>query len=181
MIVTIMKITKETDSEDLSSRDVAEAGARPYRRVPAYLIRRLQMISTAIVAEAFEDEDMSVSQWAVLIMIENHPEIDQSRLAEIVSIDKTNTGRLVDQLEAKGLVERRSKDSDRRVWMLRCTRLGHKTRNRLRPRALATQEDLLSCLKPAHRELFIDLMSQVVTANEKYVRPGAGRRKPKSR
>ena len=50
-----------------------------------------------------------MSQWAVLTIIENHPEIDQSRLAEVVSIDKTNTGRLVDQLEAKGLVERRPK------------------------------------------------------------------------
>jgi hypothetical protein len=40
---------------------------------------------------------------------------------------------------------------------------------------------LLSCLEPAQRELLIDLMSHVVMANEKYVRPGAGRRKPKSR
>ena len=139
------------------------------------------MISTAIVAEAFEDEDMPVSQWAVLSMVDNHPGIDQSRLAEVVSIDKTNTGRLLDQLEAKGLVERRPNDTDRRVWMLRCTPLGHKTRKRLRPRACATQERLLSCLEPADRELFIDLMSHVVAANEKYVRPGAGRRKPKSR
>ena len=114
-------------------------------------------------------------------MIDNHPEIDQSRLAKVVAIDKTNTGRLVDQLEAKGLVERRPNDSDRRVWMLRCTPLGYKTRKRLRLRALATQDKLLSSLKPADRELFIDLMSHVVTANEKYVRPGAGRRKPKSR
>jgi DNA-binding MarR family transcriptional regulator len=139
------------------------------------------MISTAIVAEALEGEDMPVSAWAVLSMIDNHPEIDQSRLAEIVSIDRTNTGRLLDQLEAKGLVERRPNDSDRRVWMLRCTPLGQKTRKRLRPRALATQERLLSCLAPADRERFIDLMSHVVMANEKYVRPGAGRRKPKSR
>jgi DNA-binding MarR family transcriptional regulator len=152
-----------------------------YLRVPAYLIRRLQMISTALVAEEFEGEDMPVSQWAVLTILEQHPEIDQSHLSEIVSIDKTNTGRLVDQLEAKGLVERRPHESDRRVWMLRCTPLGQKIRKRLRPRALATQERLLSCLKPADRELFIDLMSHVVTANEKYVRPGAGRRKRKSR
>jgi len=99
----------------------------------------------------------------------------------VVGIDKTNTGRLVDQLEAKGLVERQPNDSDRRVWMLRCTPLGHKTRKRLLPRALATQEMLLSCLEPTQRELFIDLMSHVVMANEKYIRPGAGRRKPKSR
>jgi len=176
-----MTITKERIPADRSSRIVAEPAPPPYRRVPAYLIRRLQMISTAIVAEEFEDEDMPVSQWAVLTIIESNPEIDQSRLAEVVSIDKTNTGRLVDALEAKGLVERRPNDSDRRVWMLRCTPLGHKTRKRLRPRALATQERLLSCLEPAQRELFIDLMSRVVMANEKYVRPGAGRRKPKSR
>jgi DNA-binding MarR family transcriptional regulator len=175
-----MTITKAIVSSDLRSR-IAEPAPPPYSRVPAYLIRRLQMISTAIVAEAFEDEEMPVSQWAVLTIIEAHPEIDQSRLAEIVSIDKTNTGRLVDQLEAKGLVERRPNEADRRVWMLRCTPLGHKVRKRLRPRALATQERLLSCLEPAHRELFIDLMSRVVMANEKYIRPGAGRRKPKSR
>jgi DNA-binding MarR family transcriptional regulator len=175
-----MTIIKETVSADRSSR-TAEPAPPTYRRVPAYLIRRLHMICTAIVAEALEDEDMPVSQWAVLTIIENHPGIDQSRLAEVVAIDKTNTGRLVDQLEAKGLVERRSNDSDRRVWKIRCTPLGHKIRRRLRPRALATQERLLSCLKPAQRELFIDLMLQVVMANEKYVRPGAGRRKPKSR
>jgi DNA-binding MarR family transcriptional regulator len=176
-----MTIIKEIFSADRSSGIETEQAPPSYRRVPAYLIRRLHMICTAIVAEEFEDEDMPVSQWAVLSMIDNHPAIDQSRLAEIVSIDKTNTGRLVDQLEAKGLVERRHNDSDRRVWMLRCTPLGHKTRKRLRPRALATQERLLSCLEPAQRELFIDLMSHVVAANEKYVRPGAGRRKPKSR
>src|SRR5437879_10640550 len=172
-----MTITKAIVSADRPSRITAEPALRPYGRVPAYLIRRLQMISTAIVAEEFEDEDMPVSQWAVLTIIENHPDIDQSRLAEVVSIDKTNTGRLVDQLEAKGLVERRPNDSDRRVWLLRCTPLGHKARKRLRPPALATQERLLSCLEPAQRELFIDLMSHVVMANEKYVRPGAGRRK----
>jgi len=179
-----MAITK-TSFSDRSPRQAswlveAESSA-PYRRIPAYLIRRLQMISMAVIAEAFKDEDMPLSQWAVLTMIENHPDIDQSRLAEVVSIDKTNTGRLVDQLEAKGLIERRPNGSDRRVWMLRCTAQGHRTRKRLVPRALASQERLLSCLKPAHRELFIDLMSQVVAANEKYIRPGAGRRKAKSR
>jgi MarR family transcriptional regulator, lower aerobic nicotinate degradation pathway regulator len=175
-----MIITKATGS-DCSPRVAVRPASQPYRRVPAYLIRRLMMISTAILAETLEGEDMPVSQWAVLTMIDNHPKIDQSRLAEVVSIDKTNTGRMVDQLEAKGLVERLPNGSDRRAWMLRCTPLGQKTRKRLLPRALASQERLLSCLKPAHRELFVDLMSQVVIANERYIRPGAGRRKPKSR
>ena len=67
----------------------------------------MQMISTSIIAEAFEGEDMSLSEWAVLTIIDNHPDIDQSRLAETVSIDRVNTGRLVDELESKDLIERR--------------------------------------------------------------------------
>jgi DNA-binding MarR family transcriptional regulator len=179
-IVTIMTIAKVNTSRNRVSRVTAEPAVPPYRRIPAYLIRRLQMISAAVAAEAFEDEDMPLSQWAALTIIEHHPGIDQSGLAETVSIDKTNTGRVVDQLEAKGLVERRPNGSDRRVWMLRCTPLGHNMRKRLLPRALGTQDKLLSCLKPHQRELLIDLMSQVVMANEKYIRPGAGRRKSKS-
>ena len=151
----------------------------PYQRIPAYLIRRVQMISTAIITEAFEGEDMSLSEWAVLTIIENHPEVDQSRLADIVSIDRVNTGRLVDQLEAKGLVERLSDETDRRVWKLRCTRAGLQTRKRLLPSALASQDKLRACLPPQDRKSFIESMLRIVTANEKYIRPGAGRRKRK--
>ncbi|HEV7600232.1 MAG TPA: MarR family transcriptional regulator [Bradyrhizobium sp.] len=139
------------------------------------------MISTAIIAEAFEGEDMSLSEWAVLTMIDNHPDIDQSRLAEIVSIDRVNTGRLVDKLELRGLVERHLDDADRRAWRLRCTRRGLHTRKRLVPRALASQDRLLACLRLQDRKVFLDLMFQIVTANEKYIRPGAGRRKRKAK
>jgi len=164
-----------------SLTDTTDFVAAPYRRVPAYLIRRMQMISTSIIAEAFEGEDMSLSEWAVLTMIDNHPDIDQSRLAETVSIDRVNTGRLVDELESKGLIERGVDEADRRVWRLRCTRRGLHTRKRLVPRALASQDKLLACLRPQDRKVFIDLMIQIVTANEKFIRPGAGRRKRKAK
>jgi DNA-binding MarR family transcriptional regulator len=163
-----------------SAADSADLVATPYRRVPAYLIRRLQMISTSIIAEAFEGEDMSLPEWAVLTIIDNHPEVDQSRLAEIVSIDRVNTGRLIDALESRGLVERRFDEADRRVWRLRCTRRGLQTRKRLLPRALASQERLLACLSQHDRKIFVELMVQIVTANDKYIRPGAGRRRRKA-
>ena len=177
MIVTIVMGWSKSDS----LMDTTDFIAAPYRRVPAYLIRRMQMISTSIIAEAFEGEDMSLSEWAVLTIIDNHPDIDQSRLAEIVSIDRVNTGRLVDELESRDLIERRFDEADRRVWRLRCTRRGLHARKRLLPRALAGQDKLLACLKPPDRKVFIDLMFQIVTANEKYIRPGAGRRKRKAK
>jgi DNA-binding MarR family transcriptional regulator len=155
--------------------------AAPYRRVPAYLIRRLQMISTSIIAEVFSGENMTLSQWAVLTIIDNHPDIDQSALAEIVSIDRVNTGRLVDELQSRNLIERCHDETDRRVWRLRSTREGVRTRKQLLPRALASQNKLLACLTPQDRKIFIELMFKIVRANEKYVRPGAGRRKRKAK
>jgi DNA-binding MarR family transcriptional regulator len=137
------------------------------------------MISTSIIAEAFESEDMSLSEWAVLTIIDNHPDIDQSRLAEVVSIDRVNTGRLVDALESRDLVERRFDEAVRRVWRLRCTRRGLQTRKRLLPVALAAQERLVACLRQQDRKILIELLFQIVSANEKYIRPGAGRRKRK--
>lgn len=164
-------------------RNPAEGGEAqsPIRRIPAYLVRRLHLICTAMVAEVVEEDGLSMLQWAVLVHIHWTPDIDQSRLAETASIDKTNTGRLVDQLEAMGLVERRPHGSDRRAWMLRLTTRGQQLRRRLGPRALVSQERLLSCLNVKERNAFLDLLTRVVDANEGYIRPGAGRRKPRAR
>ena len=119
-------------------------------------------------------------QWAVFVHIDAKPDIDQSRLAEMVSIDKTNTGRLVDQLEAMGLVERRPNGADRRAWMLRLTSRGQQMRRRLQPKSVAAQERILSCLTSKERQTLLGLLDRLVTANESYIRPGAGRRKPRS-
>ena len=166
-------------TETVAQTDSKTPSQPIYRRVPAYLIRRLQLISVTVLAEALEGEDMPVPQWAVLTGIYSHPDIEQSSLAGIVSIDRTNTGRFVDRLEAKGLVERRPSGADRRVWMLRCTPRGRRLRERLVDRARASQETLLATLSKAEQKQFIDLMERVVAANEAYVRPGAGRKRPK--
>lgn len=150
----------------------------PFWHVPAYLVRRLQLICTAVVAEAVEGDNLSMLQWVVLAHIDEMPDIDQSRLAELVSIDKTNTGRLIDQLELLGFVERRANSADRRAWMLCLTPRGRELRRRLAPKARASQERLISCLSAKEREVFFALLHKIITANEDYIRPGAGRRKP---
>src|ERR1044071_2785319 len=114
---------------DTAARENSKAADQPiYRRVPAYLIRGLEVVSVTILAEALKGEDMPVPQWAVLTGIYFPPDIDQSKLSDIVSIDRTNTGRFVDQLEAKGLVERRASEADRGGRVVWCTGRGRKPR-----------------------------------------------------
>jgi len=149
----------------------------PPRRLIAYLVRRLEQICQAIVAEALSGTDIGLLQLAVLAHIDDYPDIDQSRLAEKVSIDRTNTGRIVDQLEAMGLVDRRVNGSDRRARVLRLTPRGGQLRRKLRPLSRAAQDRLLSSLSAREREVLLDLLVRIVKANEPYARPGAGRRK----
>jgi len=168
-----------------AAKNAPERGAQPsdshFWRIPAFLIRRLQLISTAVVAEAVADANLTMPQWALLAHIAETPDVDQSRLADMTSFDKTSTGRIVDQLEAMGLVERRPNGAERRVWMLRATARAHQLRRKLRPRAMASQERFLSCLTAKEQATFVALLRRVVVANERYVRPGAGRRNAGSR
>jgi DNA-binding MarR family transcriptional regulator len=81
-------------------------------------------------------------------------------------------------MESKGLIVRSVNGADRRARHLRLSPRGARLRERLRPKAHLAQARLLSCLTPTEREILLELLVRVIDANEKYARPGAGRRKP---
>jgi MarR family transcriptional regulator for hemolysin len=64
---------------------------------------------------------MTRAQWAVLARLEREPGITQSQLANLADVEPITIGRLVDRLEANGLIERTPDPDDRRIWRLRLT------------------------------------------------------------
>jgi DNA-binding MarR family transcriptional regulator len=64
---------------------------------------------------------MTRAQWAVLARLEREPGITQARIAHLTDVEPITVGRLVDRLEANGLVERLPDPTDRRIWRLRLT------------------------------------------------------------
>jgi MarR family transcriptional regulator for hemolysin len=64
---------------------------------------------------------MTRAQWAVLARLEREPGSTQSRLAVLTDVEPITIGRLVDRLEANGLLERRPDPDDRRIWRLTLT------------------------------------------------------------
>jgi MarR family transcriptional regulator, transcriptional regulator for hemolysin len=61
---------------------------------------------------------MTRAQWVILAHLQRQPGLSQNELAAIVEVEPITIGRLVDRLEARGLVERRADPKDRRVWRL---------------------------------------------------------------
>jgi DNA-binding MarR family transcriptional regulator len=149
-------------------------------RVPFALTRRLQQVCNTVLAGVLAGEQVTVPlAYHALALIDDFPGIEQHRLAALMGTDRTNIGQVVDDLERKGLVERRVSGADRRVRHLYATTRAREFRERMRPRVLAAQASVLEPLKPAERVVLIDLLTRVVEGNELQARPGAGRKAPR--
>jgi len=66
-------------------------------------------------------QGMTKAQWVLLIKLSRHPGLSQKDLAELMEVEPITVGRLVDRLEARGLVVRDADEQDRRIWRLRLT------------------------------------------------------------
>jgi len=65
---------------------------------------------------------MTRAQWAILIRLDRQPGISQKELSEILEVEPITVARLIDRLEARGMVERRPDPRDRRIWRLHLLR-----------------------------------------------------------
>ena len=73
--------------------------------------------------------------------------------------------------------DRQINPENRRAHILRLTPAGEKLHTRTRPTFNAGQQKILDVLRPAERDLLLDLLMRVVEGNRILARPGAGRRK----
>jgi DNA-binding MarR family transcriptional regulator len=64
---------------------------------------------------------MTRAQWTILLSLERQPGLLQKELAELLEVEPITVARLVDRLEARGMVERRADPTDRRCWRLHLT------------------------------------------------------------
>src|ERR1700686_2942514 len=64
---------------------------------------------------------MTRAQWVILARLERQPGMSQNEMAGVVEVEPITIARLVDRLEARGLVERKADPKDRRVWRLHLT------------------------------------------------------------
>jgi len=151
----------------------------PAHRVPAHLARRFQQICMGANDAVLAPHDLRPTEYSILAAVIDQPGLDQRRLATWIAMDPTTTGKMVDGLEARGLIERLIEPGDRRARILRATAKGQRLRRALRDDLLAAQQKVISVLSPAEQESFIDLLVRVVEGNDSYALYGNGRRKPK--
>ena len=110
------------------------------------------------IAAEFE---LSPVQCQVLHLVEPGQPISMRRIAETLACDASNVTGLVDRLESRGLVERRSSIEDRRIKVLGLTRAGSRVRSLLLKR-LTQPPDALARLSAEEQRTLARILRRLV-------------------
>jgi DNA-binding MarR family transcriptional regulator len=86
-----------------------------------------------------------------------------SEVAEALHCDNSNVTGIVDNLEEKGLAERRASEEDRRVKLIELTPAGRRVHARL-SKAFATPPDWVDSLSAADQQGLRDILQRAVAA-----------------
>lgn len=105
-----------------SARDFETDCAGPSS--PGRLLRRAEGLVTSLIERRLEGSGLSFKQWAAANVIRNGTGVTPSELARELGVTSGSVTRLVDELEGRGLIQRRRSDHDRRVIRLSITPLG---------------------------------------------------------
>ena len=137
---------------------------------PGYLFRRMQQIAVSIFVEECKAFELTPVQYAALVAIRTHPGIDATRLSAVIAFDRSTLGSVIERLEAKDYIARKSSPGDKRVKLLYLTRSGATVLRSIMPSVDRAQARMLAPLKPADRKMLLALLAQLVDLNNEVSR-----------
>lgn len=128
-----------------------------------YALRRAQVRAYDLFFEMLGSLDLSPARLTALSLIATESDINQAALARRLGIAGPSVLKLVDALEASGLVARMDVAGDRRRYSLVVTASGRSKLETLRARLDAYEVRLAQQLSAAERKTLLALLERVGT------------------
>jgi DNA-binding MarR family transcriptional regulator len=145
---------------------------------PGYLLARLGEASSRRFRRALEPEGLHPKHFGVMTIVAAHPGVSQQQLHELTGIDTSSMVALIDELEQKGLAERRARAEDRRVRSIFLTPSGEESLSRMRKLAGRHLKEFFAPLQPeevAQLHQLLRKLAASLSADEHDGRPDAAR------
>ena len=118
----------------------------------AFLLKRLGFTAKEQAVRAYEESGLTPYHHAILVALDDEDTHEtQGSIADALGYDRGQLVGLLDELEERGLVERRRDPADRRRQLVSITPEGRKALNQLRRLAQRLEDDLLAPLDPAEQ------------------------------
>jgi len=123
-----------------------------------FALRGAQLVMSSAFGQATRGADVTPPRLTALIIIGANPGISQTALGEALGIARSGAMLLTDWAEERGLVERRRRPGDGRVWGLHLTRAGEQLVQKLKRRVLDHDQKKSRCLTAAERRELLRLL-----------------------
>jgi DNA-binding MarR family transcriptional regulator len=142
-----------------------------------YLTRRLQTLAAPQIEARFAASELTFTQWIALMGLREGIANTCADIAHHLGHDTGATTRLLDQLEARGLVARKRDRADRRVVNIALTAKGRALADRMVPRVVGFWNEMLEGFSLAESAVLVDLLARLLTrVEQKVAEPPAGAR-----
>jgi MarR family transcriptional regulator, lower aerobic nicotinate degradation pathway regulator len=155
---------------------VTSSQAEPSRSVTAlpeellastsFLLKRLGYAAKEQAIEAWRETGLHPYHHAILLVLAEGSRKTQGSIADALGYDRGQLVGLLDELEERGLVERRRDPNDRRRHLVRLTPGGKQTLRRLRALARELEDDFLAPLNEEERATLHGLLLRLAEKHE---------------
>lgn len=136
----------------------------------AFLLSQVGAHAAALFARRVADLDLTPPQAGVMRLVALQPGRSQRALADQLGVAPSRIVSLVDDLEARGLLERRRSASDRRHHALLLTDAGTRMLAEIRELGLEHEDELTTALDDDERQILMELLQRV--ADQQGLEPG---------
>ena len=147
-----------------------------------YVLRRAQLAVFQDFFAASAPFEIRPAQFSVLTVIERNPGLTQSQVAGALGIKRTNFVGMLDELEKRGLAERRQPARDKRSYALYLTADGAALMRRLKPVIKAHESRMVATVGEGGRETLIALLREIADGRPRAapLRNGKAARSPRA-
>ena len=127
-------------------------------------IRIVQMRVFREFYRVFEGSGVTPGMHTVLAIIRDNPGMRQRTLAELLMVREPNMTRMIQGLQASGLIDREVDKTDRRAFHLVLTEKGRALMDGVQARMDSFEEKLLGGLDPKERKSLRDYLERILDA-----------------
>lgn len=133
-------------------------------RGPGFLLTDSAHLLRKLIDRRLQPLGLSRAQWSILAILRDRDGLSQSHISDELEIEKSTVGRLIDQVEKSGWIERRPIPGDRRLWGIHLTDQARRLIAEVEKVILNTRSEMLRGLSTEQQQ-YLSAMLQTVKSN----------------
>lgn len=130
-------------------------------RLP-YLLARANQRQLDLFAHHTARFAIQGREYALMLLLEAHPRLWQSQIADALNLDRTTVTYLVDALEQRGWLARTRDPSDRRAHVVALTAAGETALTQIKPAVEDAKADLMAPLTDDEQAQLRALLTRLI-------------------